>query len=371
VQHNQPFNRLTYKLTGMKQFFQVLLLLALHLSASAQDSLKILPVTDDTQQIVAWLRQKHIPALAIGVIHDGQLQQVRVYGELKAGTPAPYDAVFNVASLTKPIVTLVTLNLVSSGRWKLDEPVARFWTDPDIKDDPRSKKLTTRDILTHRTGFPNWRSQLKDGKLAFQFDPGTKYQYSGEGFEYLRRALQARFHRSLEQLADSIIFKPLGMKDTRLTWDSSFENRFAYPHNPKGQLLEPTRNKEANAADLLKTTISDYGKFLVWVLNGGGLSPELFAEMSSHQVQTKENVYMGLGWAVYDQLGNGEYALSHSGRDPGANTIAFMLPKSKRGLLIFTNSDNGALVYTDLVKTYLKEQGEVIIAVETKNKPGK
>ena len=355
----------------MKQLFYLVLLLTIYVSAYAQDSLATLPAMDDSYQVVAWLRQKHIPALAVGVILDGQLQQIKIYGERRTGTPASYDAVFNVASLTKTITTMVTLNLVNGGQWKLDEPIADFWIDPDIRDDPRSKKITSRNILNHQSGFPNWRSELKGSKLAFQFDPGTKYQYSGEGFEYLRRALEARFHRSLEQLADSIIFKPLGMKDTRMTWTSQLESRFAYPHDRKGQLLEPTKNTEPNAADLLKTTVSDYGKFLVWVLSGGGLSTDLFAAMSGHHVLLKENVYMGLGWAIYDHLGNDEYALSHSGRDPGVNTIAFILPKSKRGLIIFTNSDNGALVYADLMRVYLKEQGEKIVSLETKNKPAK
>jgi len=58
--------------------------------------------------------------------------------------------------------------------------------------------------------------------------------------------------------------------------------------------------------------------------------------------------------------------LSHSGVDPVVNTIAFILPKSKRGLLIFTNSDNGPLIYTELVKTYLKEQGQAISDIEIK-----
>jgi CubicO group peptidase (beta-lactamase class C family) len=355
----------------MKQFFYLVLLLTMYVSADAQDSLATLPAMDDSHQVIAWLRQKHIPALAVGVIRDGRLQEIKIYGELRTGKPASYDAVFNVASLTKPITTLVTLTLVNAGKWKLDEPIADFWIDPDIRNDPRSKKITSRNILNHESGFPNWRSELKDGKLAFQFDPGTKYQYSGEGFEYLRRALEARFHRTLAQLADSIIFTPLGMTDTRMTWGSQLESRFAYPHDGKGQLLEPTKNKEANAADLLKTTISDYGKFLVWVLNGGGLSTDLFAEMCGHQVRLKENVYMGLGWAIYDHLGNDEYALSHSGRDPGVNTIAFILPKSKRGLIIFTNSDNGALVYPDLMRAYLTKQGEEIVNLETKNKPAK
>jgi CubicO group peptidase (beta-lactamase class C family) len=109
---------------------------------------------------------------------------------------------------------MVTLTLVNSGSWQLDAPVARYFTDRDVVEDARSKQLTTRHILTHQAGFPNWRSELPGKKLAFQFEPGTKHQYSGEGFEYLRHALENKFKRALSELADSIIFKPLGMSST-------------------------------------------------------------------------------------------------------------------------------------------------------------
>jgi CubicO group peptidase (beta-lactamase class C family) len=55
-------------------------------------------------------------------------------------------------------------------------------------------------------------------KLSFLFEPGTKYSYS-EGFEYLRKALENKFHKTLQQLADELIFEPLEMNDTRYVWD--------------------------------------------------------------------------------------------------------------------------------------------------------
>lgn len=64
----------------------------------------------------------------------------------------------------------------------MDESIFKYWTDPDVVRDPGAHKLTTRFILSHRSGFPNWRK----GKLSFQYEPRTKYQYSGEGFEYLK-----------------------------------------------------------------------------------------------------------------------------------------------------------------------------------------
>ncbi len=164
---------------------------------------------DNDQSMQSWLKENHIPTLGLGVIEGGKLQTIKVFGELWKGVSAPLNARFNVASLTKPVTAMVALRLVSLGKWNLDEPLDAYWTDPDLINDPRQQKLTTRIILSHQTGFPNWRWMNADKKLNFQFDPGTKYQYSGEGFEYLRKALEKKLGKSLDQLATELIFKPV------------------------------------------------------------------------------------------------------------------------------------------------------------------
>ena len=144
-------------------------------------------IFDNDTEIEKWLKEKKVPTLGIGIIENGKLQQIKVSGEITKGISAPYNTIFNVASLTKPVTAIVALKLVSLGKWDLEEPLYKYWTDPDIANDPRNKKLTTKIILSHQTGFPNWRWMNKDKKLNFQFEPGTKYQYSGEGMEYLRK----------------------------------------------------------------------------------------------------------------------------------------------------------------------------------------
>jgi hypothetical protein len=58
--------------------------------------------------------------------------------------------------------------------------------------------------------------------------------------------------------------------------------------------------------------------------------------------------------------------LSHGGADNGVQTIVFILPKTKRGLLIFTNSDTGANVYEPLLTHYLGKNGQKIVDIEMK-----
>src|SRR5829696_7806343 len=114
-------------------------------------------VVFEPKVVESWLAEANVPAVGIGILRNGKLQQVSVFGELRKGVRAPRDAIFNVASLTKPIVSMLTLRLVSAGKWDLDEPLAKYWTEPDVAADPRHLKLTARHVLSHQTGLPNWR----------------------------------------------------------------------------------------------------------------------------------------------------------------------------------------------------------------------
>ena len=325
----------------------------------------IIPDFENAAAVNAWLKANNIPSVAIGIIRDSVLQQVKVFGALDNGKPAAYNSIYNVASITKLITTMTTLRLASAGKWDLDKPLYNYWVDPDIANDPRCKKVTTRHILNQQSGFPNWRRELPGGKLGFIHTPGTAYGYSGEGFEYLRKALEKKFNIPFDALADKILLKPLGMTDSRLTWNDAMMPRFAIPHDAEGRALAIDKNTRPNAADLLKTTVPDLAKFLISSLHNEGLTKDIAAQMAASATKTKDNRYVGLGWFVYD-IGNGEYAISHGGDDAGSHSICFLLPKTGEGLIIFSNSDNAPKLYSDIVRAYLGEKGQAIIDIEMK-----
>lgn len=319
-------------------------------------------VSDPIEQL---LKDHKIPALGLGIIEKGKLSRIQVYGTLDGKTTAPYNSLFNVASLTKPVTAMTVLRLASLGKWNLDEPLDAYWIDPDIAKDPRHKKLTARIILSHQTGFPNWRWQKKDRRLRFESDPGSKYGYSGEGYEYLRKAVENKFHKDLETLAGAFIFKPLGMDDTSYIWnEKKHAGRMVTGYDRNRQPYETVKNTRANAADDLVTSVADYSTFLIAVMNNSLLSETVFREMMTPQVQTKKNKYFGLGFEIYD-LGNGETALSHGGTDKGVNTLAVLLPGTGKGLVIFTNVDDGYTIYEPLITYYLGEAGKKIVTIET------
>jgi len=296
------------------------------------------------------LEENKVPAAGIGIIENGKLTNVEVYGTLDDKITAPYNTIFNVASLTKPIVAIISLKLIDQGLLRLDEPLHEYWIDPDVLNDVRHKKLTPKLILTHQSGFPNWRYMKETNKLAFEFDPGTKYQYSGEGFEYLRKAIEIKLGKSIEELANELLFDPLNMSDTHFWWDNTMdETRYAQNFNLEGKKIKTVKYFEANAAANLLTTIEDYGRFLSHVINGAGVSVELYDQMLEHQVKLRKDDYFGLGWEILTEFSNNEYALMHTGKDPGVSTLAIWFPKSKNGYLVFMNGDNVDKIYEELM----------------------
>jgi len=331
--------------------------------ATAQQ--KEISFKDYELRINHWLAFARVPAVGIGIIEDGKLRKVMVYGDLRKDEPAPYNTIFQVASLTKPVTAMVVLRLVSMGKWQLDEPLSHYWVDPDVLNDPRHLMLTTRHVLSHQTGFDNWRWNNKSKKLVFNFEPGTKFKYSGEGFEYLRHALENKFSMSLDRLADSVLFQPLEMSDTRYVWDNRIDQtRYATPHDTSGSVLEIPKNTESSAADFLKTTIEDYCKFGIAVIDGAGLSTEVYNEMVTPQVRVNKNETFGLGWDILTNLSNGEYTIFHTGSDAGTRTAVILLPRSKRGLVVFTNGDNGNKLIELIVTEYLDLGNEILIKLE-------
>lgn len=306
---------------------------------------------NEDSAITATMKMHKVPVVGIGIIRNGQLTQVKVFGELKKDTIAPYNTIFNVASLTKPVVSMLTLKLVSEGKWNLDEPLYKFWTDPDVINDPRSKLLNTRHVLSHTTGFVNWRWLHPTKKLTFDFDPGTKLQYSGEGFNYLQKALEKKFHTPLDRLVDSLIFRPLKMWDSKLIWDETVdEKRFAPWYEKDGKASHNiTKQTKANAADDMLTTIEDYGNFCVAVMNNSLFPITTFNEMINAPVKIKEKDFMGLGWEILTEFSNNQYALVHSGSDRGVKTLAILIPGTKEGIIIMTNGDNGMMMYDGII----------------------
>ena len=103
------------------------------------------------------LKKHKINTAGIAIIKNGNVAWQGYFGQQSSEVPASANTLFNVASITKTVTAETVLKLVSQGKISLDESMANYWVDPDLKNDPELSKLTPRMALTHTTGFPNWR----------------------------------------------------------------------------------------------------------------------------------------------------------------------------------------------------------------------
>ena len=302
-----------------------------------------------------WMAESHVPGIAVAMIERRAAITVRTFGVAHDTTRLTAKALWNVASLTKPVVAITTLRLIDTKRLSLDASLDRYWIDPDVRDDPKHSDITVRRILSHQTGLPNWRWEMPDKRLGFLFAPGAGYHYSGEGFEYLRHTLESMSGRTLQSLTDSVLFKPLGLRETTFGWNvRERESRLVSGHDTAGGAMRTTKRTmaEPNAADWLVTTIGDYATFGSNVLRGARLSSTLYDEMLTPQAKihgTDDDV-MGLSWEILRGPATDPRILVHTGSDDGIKTLIVLLPATGRGIVIFTNGDRGMDVALHMLK---------------------
>ena len=295
-----------------------------------------------------------VPGLSIALIRDRTTYWVHSFGvrDAKSGQPVTEETIFEAASLSKPVFAYGVLKLVDQGKLDLDTPLTRYLSPPYIEGDDRLENITARYVLSHRTGFPNWRG---DGKaLTIRFTPGERFSYSGEGFVYLQKVVEKVTGRALNDYMAEAVFVPLRMKSSSYVWRDDYDRRTATGHDGDGQTREKSKPKEANAAASLHTTAADYALFVEAVMKGTGLKPKTVREMETPQIavdpectnctdrapkELSRNVFWGLGWGI-QETEPGE-SLWHWGDNGAFKCFVVFYPKRKIGMVLFTNSENG------------------------------
>lgn len=302
--------------------------------------------------IPKWLQETRMPAVSIALIRDGRLAWRRAFGVKDTGTnePVDVDSVFAACSDTKPVFAYGVMKLAERGVINLDTPLVKY-TSRRVTADPRVELITARHVLTHTTGFPNWR---QTPELPIQFTPGSQYQYSGEGFSYLQSVVVEITGKSFERFMLDNILVPLGMTSSSITWDMSSVRRIAKPHDEKGQRIAgkyvtPPSGAEAaegiaryGAAAMLMTTPADYAKFLLEFLNPKPadtfrLNAASRAEMLRPQVKTGFGAE-GLAWNLEEHAGVPR-TFAHSGSDAGYYCFAAASTERRSGLMVMLNGD--------------------------------
>lgn len=284
------------------------------------------------------------------VATDQETLHIAAFGSGDMGRQQPMrtDALFWIASETKPVTAAAVMMLVDEGRVSLDDPVAKYLpefneqmvvvektADRITLERPR-RGFTLRDALSHMTGLP-FKSSVESptldalplatavrsyAALPLQWQPGTRYQYSNAGINTAARVLEVVSGMPYETFLEERIFKPLGMQDTTF-WPSAEQlQRLATSYKPDetktklvettvGQLTYPlddrTRRFPMPAGGLFSTA-GDMARFGQMLLRGGELngrrvlSEASVAEMCRRQTPDSVKERYGLGLAVGDDF---------------------------------------------------------------------
>lgn len=294
------------------------------------------------EALPSWMAEAGIPGLAIAVVTSRDAWHGE-FGLINAESDQPIgpETLFEAASLSKPVFAHVVLDEVAEGSLDLDVPLEDYWEYPDLQPDVQRGGITARIVLSHRTGLPNWR---RDGPLRIQFEPGSRFQYSGEGYVYLQRVTASLSGEDLEGRARTQVFAPLGMERSAFSFTGR-EPDHALPHHSRGYPLDKRpAESPGNAAASLHTTAREYGEFIRATLRLSEADPARFGQVEEHLTEVANGVGWGLGWGLEYPDDRAGAALWHWGDNGPFKAFVYVDAVNDVGFVFFANSTNGLAV---------------------------
>jgi CubicO group peptidase (beta-lactamase class C family) len=304
-------------------------------------------------------------------IENRRVAWLRQYGVREAGSNerVDRDTVFEACSMSKTPAAYLTLKLVEQDKLDLDRPLVEYLDEPYLSDEPLHKKITARMVLSHTTGFPNWRKGgwRGGGPLPVEFEPGSKFGYSGEGFLYLQRVIERVTATPFEEYVQRELLRPVGMTISSYTWQDRYETLAAAGHDKEGKVKRNRRGfQEANAGYSLYCTPYEYALYVVEILsrdrsadhslNSGSIAAMLTptTEATGRKPVERigktvsETVHWGLGWAINKtELGDRIYHTGTNGT--GFRCYCEFDLRSGNGLVIMTNGLGGNELWEGVV----------------------
>jgi len=320
--------------------------------------------------VPALMAELHVPGVAVALIHKRQPSASRAYGVRSEVSREPVDAytVFEAASMSKPVLALLAMQLVDQQRLALDRPLLDYGAERLVPDLADKRLVTARMALSHTSGYPNWRpgGEEVEGPLPLLFKPGARFAYSGEGIFYLQRRMEHITGLPLDPMAAQMLFGPLGLAHTGFGWTPALGRQQASGHKDDGTLLTTSKYLHPNAAYSLYTTAGDYARLLAELMRAEQgastlLSQQAAREMLRPQVPVGSRepiqrpgaalglaVSWGLGWSL-NHTAAGDIAHHSGANSTGFRSFSQFSPTRGSGIVILTNGTQGDALWTRLM----------------------
>ncbi len=266
-----------------------------------------------------YLEPGRLPHAALLIGRGHELAHLSLQGNAREGQPLREDAIFRIASMTKPITSVAFMQLVEEGRIALSDPVHRIipeWKDLGVfvsgggaqpfVTRPTAQPMRMIDLLRHTSGLtygfqertpidaayrarkleafagPDLEEFIKIlAQIPLQFDPGTAWNYS-ISTDILGAILQRMDDKPLDEVIADRITKPLGMVDTHFQIPEDKLDRvpdcYVFHPTEKMKLYDPgattawgRKPSQLSGGGGMASTLSDYHRFCRMLLNGGRL----------------------------------------------------------------------------------------------------
>jgi len=303
-------------------------------------------VSDLESLIPQRMAEAKVPGLSIALVRDARLLWCQGFGvkSTVSRKPVTADTVFSAQSLGKPILAYAALRLCEKGLIDLDTPLTDYLPEPYLPNEPRLKLVTLRYVLSHTTGFPNWRPEGKPLKILFT--PGERFSYSGEGYVYLQKIVEHLVGQPLSEYMKVSLLEPFDMHRSSYVWTDDYEEE-AEGHGRAGKPVGKPKWTEVNAASSLYSTAADYAKFVAEILHPSKrdsfrLSEEMVNEMLKPQINIYFSISWGLGWGIQHSSSQDSFWQWGQGFTEGSfQAFAVGFKKEKLAAIVMTNSSNG------------------------------
>jgi CubicO group peptidase (beta-lactamase class C family) len=322
------------------------------------------------------LKAFKVPGTAVVVVQGGRILLLKGYGfrDAEKKLPVTPQTLFAIGSVTKSFTVTTLGMLVDQGKLDWDTPVRNYLPGFRLYDPVASEELTTRDMVTHRSGLPRhdlvwYSSNFTREDIIFKRLPYLKnskpfrstFQYNNLMFMtagYLAGRLNGT---TWEQAVQQLVLGPLGMKNTNFSvLDSQKSPDFAQPYRKNHETDEVKRiafyvQGAVGPAGEINTCVADLARYLPFHLDHGKLDGKpLLSENNSVQMQVPQMVIQGA--PAFKELGTSSYGMGffistyrghtlieHGGNIDGFSADLAFLPEEKTGVAVLSNLDGTAL----------------------------
>ena len=309
---------------------------------------------------------------AILVAYNDSIFEKRAYGlaSIEYGIKNRVDTKFNIASITKMITAVATLQLYESGKVELKKPIGEYL--PDYPNKLVRDSVTIHQLLTHTSGNNNdldfWKTNnlkyknVSDFAQRFENDtllskPGTKYDYSASGFIVLGLVIEKVSGLNYYDYVKKHIFRPAEMANTsELDIDAVVQNNASGYTTILQEDRTPRKNEyylaKASPAGFHYSTIEDLFKFSKALRNYHLISKEITELMVKPKVKGYNT---NLGYGIDVDLRYNQTIQGHSGGWYGVRGELMDFMKDNYTVVILSNVDDDGKTGTTMVSDFFKE----------------